>query len=147
MLLVATDVVCSSSRKDPVNSNYVVVCFTEIRFADGRSTPPVSVCSDPCGPGEAKSRVSGSSGSCCWNCVKCTGDQVRRRTKQFHRNCSFNYQCCGMVVKVYVPPSPFPLMKSADLIVNRFTLGSFTIASSIYSPNLKGPPLFQGRRN
>lgn len=40
-----------------------------IRFPTPTNTPAVSVCSEPCQPGEAKQYYAND--KCCWQCFKC----------------------------------------------------------------------------
>lgn len=48
--------------------------FSEVRFRMNEPDMPTSVCSLPCGKGEAKKFVEGE--KCCWHCLTCTKYQV-----------------------------------------------------------------------
>lgn len=48
--------------------------FSEVRFRMDEPEMPTSVCSLPCGKGEAKKFVEGE--KCCWHCLTCTKYQV-----------------------------------------------------------------------
>lgn len=50
--------------------------LSQVRFRSDEKTMPVSVCSLPCGPGQAKKYVEG--GKCCWHCFNCTKYQILR---------------------------------------------------------------------
>ncbi|XP_025836256.1 metabotropic glutamate receptor-like [Agrilus planipennis] len=51
---------------------------TDIQFKLDHPKPPESVCSLPCGLGQAKKYVEGE--SCCWHCFNCTQYQIRHET-------------------------------------------------------------------
>ncbi|ODN00905.1 Metabotropic glutamate receptor 8 [Orchesella cincta] len=57
------------------NEGVLALNMSGVRFSHGSATPPTSICSKPCGLGEATRYVGGD--KCCWSCLKCVNDQIR----------------------------------------------------------------------
>nr|XP_018899855.1 PREDICTED: metabotropic glutamate receptor 2-like isoform X1 [Bemisia tabaci]XP_018899864.1 PREDICTED: metabotropic glutamate receptor 2-like isoform X1 [Bemisia tabaci] len=84
--------------------------MSEIRFSNGQSGVPESVCSLPCELGEAKKYVERE--SCCWHCFNCSQYQIRSPTDETQcMTCPEGHkpdarrESCLEIPAVYLTPS------------------------------------------
>lgn len=80
-IVSSIDLSFATSHGIQIQFLYNFACFfPAVLFADGSSIPPTSICSDPCGLGQAKRYVGGD--KCCWSCIKCLNDMVGNKTNR-----------------------------------------------------------------